>query len=82
MTDITGEKRSLDDDGSVGASVKQQKLAGTGLNSNRMSINYELNAFMLVHSFTSPKVSTDYFEDVPFSQQFGRTCCRLKSIPG
>ena len=74
VTDITGEKRSLDDDGSVGVSVKQQKLAGTGLNSNRMSINYELNAVMLVHSFTSPKVATDYFEDAPFSQQFGCTC--------
>ena len=39
VTDITGEKRSLDDDGSVGASVKQQKLAGTGLNSYTMSTN-------------------------------------------
>ena len=64
MTDITGEKRSLDDDGSVGAGVKQQKLAGTvkrtaWLNNSTMFINHEYcYVTMLVHVFTSPKVAT------------------------
>ena len=38
MTDLTGEKRSSEDDGTADNSVKRQKLAGSQNNSKRVKI--------------------------------------------
>ena len=44
MTDLTGEKRSSEDDGTADNSVKRQKLAGSQNNSKRVKIKDQLSA--------------------------------------
>ena len=44
MTDLTGEKRSSEDDGTADNSVKRQKLAGSQNNYRRVKTNDQLSA--------------------------------------